>query len=80
MMQLEIGSFIIEVPESLSAKNQEYLIKLLGIALGGYYSILSDIPSHGVLNKREHIYIKAFREQDEDIIDQLESLLEKYTA
>lgn len=80
MVQLDIGSFLIEVPESLSAQNQEYLIKLLGIALGGYYSKLSDIPSHGILNKRKHIFIKAFRKQGEDIFNQLENLLEKYSS
>lgn len=79
MSQLEIGSFIIELPSDLSDKNREYLIKLLGIALGGYYAKLSDLPSHGVLNKREHIYIKSFRQQGEDVIDNLEVLLKKYT-
>lgn len=79
MSQLEIGSFIIELPGQLSDKNREYLVKLLGISLGGYYSKLSDVPSHGVLNKREHIYIKPFRQQGEDIIDNLEQLLKKYT-
>lgn len=79
MNQLEIGSFIIELPRYLSDKNREYLVKLLGIALGGYYAKLSDLPSHGVLNKREHIYIQPFRKQGEDVIDNLERLLKKYT-
>lgn len=79
MNQLEIGSFIIEMPQYLSNKNREYLIKLLGIALGGYYSKLSNLPSHGVLNKREHIYIEPFRKQGEDVIDNLELLLKKYS-
>lgn len=79
MNQLAIGSFIIEMPQHLSNKNREYLVKLLGIALGGYYAKLANLPSHGVLNKQEHIYIKAFRQPDEDIIDNLERLLKKYT-
>lgn len=78
MNQLEIGSFIIELPRKLSHKNREYLVKLLGIALGGYYTKLSDLPSHGVLNRRDHIYIKPFRQQGEDVIDNLERLLKKY--
>ncbi len=78
MNQLTIGSFIIELPGNQSEKNREYLVKLMGIALGGYYGKLSDIPSHGLLNKKEHIYIKPFRKQDEDIIDNLETLLKKY--
>lgn len=79
MSQLEIGSFVIELPHHLSEKNREYLVKLLGIALGGYYAKLSDVPIHGVLNRRDHIYIKPFRQQGEDVIDNLEQLLEKYT-
>lgn len=79
MSQLEIGSFIIELPEHLNAKNREYLVKLLGIALGGYYAELSELPSHGVLNRQEHIYIKPFRKQGEDVINNLEQLLKKYT-
>lgn len=78
MNQLEIASFIIELPRHLSDQNREYVIKLLGIALGGYYVKLSDAPSHGVLNKREHIYIQPFRKADEDLIDNLEKLLNKY--
>lgn len=79
MNQLEIGSFVMELPRYLTDKNREYLVKLLAIALGGYYAKLSDLPSHGLLNKRDHIYIKPFRQQGEDIIDNLELLLKKYT-
>lgn len=79
MNQLEIGSFIMELPRQLSTKNREYLVKLLGIGLGGYYARLSELPSHGVLNKQEHIYIKPFRQKDEDVINNLERLLKKYT-
>lgn len=80
MNQLEIGSFVIEMPQHLTDKNREYLVKLLGIALGGYYTKLSNLPSHGVLNKRDHIYIQPFRKQGEDVIDSLEDLLKKYTS
>lgn len=72
------ASFLIELPEKLNNKQREYIIKLLGICFGGHFSKLENLPRHGVLNKNNHLYIEAFRKEDEDILDSMETTLKRY--
>lgn len=73
------ASFIIEFPEGVSTANMSYAAKLLGICFGGYFAPLEELPRHGMLNKREHIYIEAFRQSGDDVISRIEMVLEEQT-
>lgn len=71
-------SLIIDLPGQLSEKRAEHLIKLLGMAFGGYFSNVKNLPSDGHLTMLDHIYINAYENHSLDIIDNLEKLLTKY--
>lgn len=72
------ASFLINLPSRLTAKEAEYMVKLLGMAFGGYFSSIADLPPDGVLTKKKNIYIQPYSNQKLDIIASLEKLLKKY--
>lgn len=72
------ASFIIALPGILKEKKAEHLVKLLGMAFGGYFAHLDDLPADGVLTKKDHFYINAYEKEDYDVINNLEKLLKKY--
>lgn len=72
------ASFIIALPGILKKRKAEHLVKLLGMAFGGYFTRLDDLPADGVLTKEDHFYINAYENKDYDLINNLEKLLIKY--
>lgn len=72
------ASFIIEMPRILKDDEAEHVIKLLGMAFGGYFARIDKLPADGVLTKKDHIYIKKMKNKKINILANLELLLEKY--
>lgn len=72
------SNFMIILPNSLSRKDAESVIKLLGTVFGGYFAKLSDVPSTGILNKDYHIFVDEYQGY-EDIINELEYFLRAYS-
>lgn len=72
------ASFIIALPGILKEKKAEHLVKLLGMAFGGYFASIDDLPADGILTKKDHFYINAYEKEDYDVINNLEKLLKKY--
>lgn len=70
--------FIIDLPGKLSEREAEHLVKLIGMAFGGYFSNVTNLPSDGYLTITDHIFINSYQNQEMDIIDNLERLLKKY--
>ena len=73
------ASFLIELPSSLSQRRVEHIVKLLGLALGGYFAPIEEVPADGKLNREDHIFIPSYANLECDVLDQLEYLLEKYS-
>lgn len=71
------ASFLIDLPGSLEPRKAEHLVKLLGMAFGGYFAKLEDLPADGRLNEKDHIFIRPYPKDDYDILDHLEELVEK---
>lgn len=74
------ASFLIELPDGMASKDMEYIIKILGLSFGGYFSPLLRLPRHGVLTKKKHIYVDRYESCNEDLIDTLEDILEKQNS
>lgn len=72
-------SFIITLPAGLIEKEAGYIVKIIGMATGGYFANIKQLPADGILTKKEHIYIRNCQNQAFDIINNIEELLEKYS-
>lgn len=70
-------SFIIQLPGILKEREAEYVVKLIGMAFGGYYARVDQLPADGILNKKDHFHINKYPYDDYDIINNLERLLEE---
>lgn len=74
------ATFILEMPDTLSKKKNEHLVKLFGMSTGGYFSTLTNLPSHGMLNKEDNIYIERHWQQYHSyVFNNLENILNEYS-
>ena len=70
-------SFIIQLPGILKEREAEHVVKLIGMAFGGYFARVDQLPANGLLTKQKHIHINQYPYGDYDILNNLERLLEE---
>ena len=74
------ASFFVDIDCGLSERHSTYLLKVIGMVLGGYYSKLRDVPSDGILCAKEHLYIEPMQRPNEDILYNMEDILMSYVG